>query len=43
MMPRDTYIYLSAQGIKEIVRFGGDVRAFVPDRVRGALADRLSD
>jgi len=42
MMPKDTYTYLSSRMIKEIARLGGDVRAFVPDPVRAALADRFS-
>jgi len=42
MMPKDTYTYLSSRMIKEIVRLGGDVGAFVPDHVRQALMARLS-
>ena len=42
MMPKDTYTYLSSRMIKEIVRLGGDVSAFVPDHVRQALMARLS-
>lgn len=38
MMPKDTYTFLSSRLVKEIARLGGDVSAFVPACVRGALA-----
>ena len=42
MMPKDTYTFLSSRIVKEIARLGGDVSAFVPARVRAALAGKLS-
>jgi pantetheine-phosphate adenylyltransferase len=41
MMPKDTYTFLSSRMVKEIARLGGDVRAFVPEHVRTALAEKL--
>jgi|SRR5919108_2569207 pantetheine-phosphate adenylyltransferase len=42
MMPKDTYTFLSSRIVKEIARLGGDVSAFVPEHVRGALKARLA-
>lgn len=41
MMPKDTYTFLSSRIVKEIVRFGGDVSAFVPPHVQAALRKKL--
>jgi len=41
MMPKDTYTFLSSRIVKEIARLGGDVRCFVPEPVRLALAAKL--
>jgi pantetheine-phosphate adenylyltransferase len=41
MMPKDTYTFLSSRIVKEIAQLGGDVSAFVPAHVRGALVKRL--
>jgi pantetheine-phosphate adenylyltransferase len=43
MMPKDTYTFLSSRIVKEIARLGGDVSAFVPSHVRGALEKRLKE
>jgi pantetheine-phosphate adenylyltransferase len=42
MMPKDTYTFLSSRIVKEIARLGGDVGAFVPAHVQGALAKKFS-
>lgn len=42
MMPKDTYTYLSSRMIKEIVRLGGDVSAFVPPQIKLALEAKYS-
>ena len=42
MMPKDTYTFLSSRIVKEIARLGGDVRAFVPAHVQGALKTKLA-
>ena len=42
MMPKDTYTFLSSRIVKEIARLGGDVGAFVPAHVRGALAGKFT-
>ena len=41
MMPKDTYTFLSSRIVKEIARFGGDVRPFVPTNVQAALKKKL--
>ena len=41
MMPKDTYTFLSSRIVKEIARYGGDVRAFVPAHVQTALSGKL--
>jgi pantetheine-phosphate adenylyltransferase len=40
MMPRGAYTYLSSTIIKEIGRLGGDVSAFVPAAVVGAMREK---
>jgi pantetheine-phosphate adenylyltransferase len=42
MMPKDTYTFLSSRIVKEIARLGGDVRAFVPEQVEGALQKKFA-
>jgi pantetheine-phosphate adenylyltransferase len=42
MMPKDTYTFLSSRIVKEIARLGGDVRCFVPEPVRQALAGKFN-
>ncbi len=42
MMPKDTYTFLSSRIVKEIARLGGDVRAFVPEQVEGALKKKFA-
>ncbi len=42
MMPKDTYTFLSSRIVKEIARLGGDVRAFVPEPVEGALKKKFA-
>jgi pantetheine-phosphate adenylyltransferase len=41
MMPKDTYTFLSSRIVKEIASLGGDVSAFVPKHVQGALVAKL--
>lgn len=40
-MPHEDYTYLSSSTVKEIVKFGGDVSAFVPENVRAELINKL--
>jgi len=42
MTPSERYAFISSSLIREIARFGGDVSAFVPERVRTALLSKLS-
>jgi len=42
LMPKEEYTYLSSRIVKEIARLGGDVTGFVPPRVAGALAQKLT-
>jgi pantetheine-phosphate adenylyltransferase len=42
MMPKDTYTFLSSRIVKEIARLGGDVGAFVPEQVEGALKKKFA-
>jgi pantetheine-phosphate adenylyltransferase len=42
MTPSEHYAFISSSLIREIARFGGDVSAFVPERVRTALLSKLS-
>ncbi|MBM3839170.1 MAG: pantetheine-phosphate adenylyltransferase [Verrucomicrobia bacterium] len=42
MMPKDTYTFISSRLVKEIVRLGGDVSAFVPAQVRVALSAKFA-
>ena len=37
MMPNENYSYVTASTIREITRYGGDTRAFVPGVVQGYL------
>lgn len=41
MMTRTEYLYLSSSLVKEIARFGGDVRPFVPEGVYRRLMERF--
>jgi len=34
MMPNESYSYVTASMIREIARYGGDTRAFVPPQVQ---------
>jgi len=42
MTPSERYSFISSSLIREIARFGGDVSAFVPERVRAALLAKLN-
>ena len=42
MMPKETYTFVSSRIIKEIVRLGGDIHAFVPAHVEAALKTKLA-
>jgi pantetheine-phosphate adenylyltransferase len=42
LMPREDYTYLSSRIVKEIARLGGNVSAFVPPCVAGALRARCA-
>ncbi|HAZ41059.1 MAG TPA: pantetheine-phosphate adenylyltransferase [Methylococcaceae bacterium] len=42
MTPSERYAFISSSLIREIARFGGDVSAFVPERVRAALLAKLN-
>ena len=42
MMPKETYTFVSSRIIKEIVRLGGDIHAFVPAHVETALKTKLA-
>ena len=42
MMPKDTFVFLSSQIVKEIARLGGDVGAFVPPHIQTALSAKLA-
>lgn len=41
MMPKDTYTFLSSRIVKEICRLGGDIKDFVPPKIRDALIKKL--
>ena len=41
MMPREEYSYTSSHILKEIVRLGADVKAFVPPHVQKKLEEKL--
>ena len=41
MMPREEYSYTSSHILKEIVRLGADVKAFVPPHVQEKLEEKL--
>jgi len=40
-MPHEDYTYLSSSTVREIVRFGGEVREFVPEVVKNELIRKL--
>lgn len=42
LTPSEKYAFISSSIIREIARFGGDVSAFVPDRVRTALIQKFA-
>ena len=41
LMPKEEYTYLSSRIVKEIARLGGNVNAFVPETVAGALREKF--
>jgi pantetheine-phosphate adenylyltransferase len=41
MMPKEEYSYVSSRLMKEVARFGGDLRGLVPEEVRAELARRF--
>lgn len=41
VMPSHAYSYVSSSLIKDIVRYGGDVSSFVPERVAAAMREKL--
>ncbi len=41
VMPSHAYSYVSSSLIKDIVRYGGDVSSFVPERVAAAMRAKL--
>jgi pantetheine-phosphate adenylyltransferase len=43
MVANPDYSFLSSSLVKEIARYGGDVSGLVPDRVLGALRERLAE
>ena len=42
LMASPQYSFLSSSGVKELVRFGGDISSLVPERVAGRLRDELA-
>ena len=40
-MPHEDYTYLSSSTVREIVRFGGNINAFVPEIVKKELIKKL--
>ncbi len=40
LMPHEKYTYLNSTIVREIARFGGDVREFVPEHVRKELMNK---
>ena len=42
LMPSETHFYLSSRLVKEIAKFGGDVRSFVPSFVDQLLREKSS-
>ena len=40
-MPHEDYTYLSSSTVREIVRFGGNINAFVPEIVKNELIKKL--
>jgi len=42
LTPGESYAFLSSSVIREIAKFGGDVSAFVPGHVRGALVRKFA-
>ena len=41
LMPHEKYTYLNSSIVREVASLGGDVRGFVPPRVRAALSRKL--
>jgi pantetheine-phosphate adenylyltransferase len=41
VMPSHAYSYVSSSLIKDIVRYGGDVSSFVPERIAAAMRKKL--
>lgn len=42
LMPHEKYTYLNSSIVREVASLGGDVRGFVPPRVRAALTRKLA-
>lgn len=42
LMAEPEHVFVSSSLIKEVARFGGDIRAFVPEHVADPLVERLS-
>jgi pantetheine-phosphate adenylyltransferase len=40
-MPHEDYTYLSSSVVRELVKFGGNVSAFVPANVLEALLNKI--
>ena len=43
MMPKESYSYLSSKLIKEVVRLGADVSAFVPKNVEKKIKEKIKN
>ncbi len=43
LMPSETHFYLSSRLVKEIAKFGGDIRSFVPGFVADALRKKYCE
>ncbi len=41
MMTREDFLYVSSSRLKELVRFGTDIGAWVPPHVAKALQEKL--
>ncbi len=42
LMPREEYTYINSTIVKEVARFGGDVKSFIPNEVAQALKMKLN-
>ncbi|MFQ5770921.1 MAG: pantetheine-phosphate adenylyltransferase [bacterium] len=43
LMPNEKYTYLNSTIVKEVAKFNGDVRSFVPDIVHEMLVDKFNN